>query len=131
MLVCRYMLYVRRCALVNGDFIKMPGASSSGKDGSLLKFKAVQDNRGAEILFDRAAEAGVHFASPRPTPPPSREASMPHATAATPRRRPNVSEAKTLAEACASGDLQNEAGREIQKEVSLAGSDIMASQGRA
>ena len=114
----------RRCALVDGEFVKMPGARiiSRAEDGSFHDENDASSATG--ILLDHSVEIGLHFASPRPTPPPSRGAPFAPAPSSFPRG-PNAPKPTSLGEACASGDLQKEAGRELEKEVGRAGCGIM------
>ena len=100
----------------------MPGARiiSMAEDGSFHD----EDDNATGILLDRSVEIGLRFASPRPTPPPSRGAPIAPAPTAFPSG-PNAPKPISLGEACASADLQNEAGRELEKEVGRAACGIM------
>jgi len=127
------------CTLVAGEFVKVPGARSSsaaalsGDDRPpLLPAEAGGDHDAAglgPIMLDHAAET-MRFASPRPTPPPSRGHDRPRfdvaptvqapAPSSTPEQRHlNRRKPTTLGEACDGADLPKEAGRELEMEVCL------------
>ena len=128
---------VPRCILVDGEFVKVPGARHEPIQEDQTGRDVPHNDGGAPaglVLTLDNAEASVHFASPRPTPPPSRgheryqlvpnggapplnstRSSSPQSLKPTwyARRAPT-----TLGEACDGSDLQDAAGRELEMEVS-------------
>ena len=116
---------VPRCTLVDGEFVKVPGAREN----------AQQDGDSAGLILTvGGAESSVHFASPRPTPPPSRgqgrheivsdrgprpELALTTVSRILTHTRHTQKAPTTLREACDCSALQNTAGRELQMEVSL------------
>lgn len=118
---------VPRCTLVDGEFVKLAGA----------RHEPIQQDGGAPaglVLTLDNAEASVQFASPRPTPPPSRGHEryqlVPNGSCPLLKSTRSSSQSflkptgyarrapTTLGEACDGSDLQDAAGRELETEVS-------------